>query len=397
MGLDLPTRPQANLVPVTTPLKQHPNGLVLPGGGARAAYQVGVLQALAEALPPSLKVPFPVISGASAGAINAALLATHAGDFQEGVAHLSHLWGTLSVDRVYRTDLSTVAVTCLRWLWGLVRGFDRAGVRSLLDNQPLRELLERELDFEAVQHAIDSGVLRGVAVTAAGYTSSESVTYFQATKEWAGWRRARREGRPSQLTVEHVMASIAIPIIFPAARIEFEWHGDGSMRQRGPVSPAIHLGANRILVIALCNNEPRPMDPGHPLPYPTFGHIAGYVLDSLFMDAVFADLERINRINYTVAEMGPERAANPGHELRPIDARIIVPSMDIGDLVQLHQDAFPRTVRKLFSLMGAHGIAGQHLRSYLLFDQGFCKALMDLGYRDGMARKDELVPWLSGE
>lgn len=369
------------------------NGLILPGGGARAAYQVGVLRALAESLPESVRMPFPILSGVSAGAINAAKIATHGTDFREGVAALAEIWRNLTVDQVYRTDLATVAGDAARWVRALLSGSDRAGVRSILNNQPLRELLTRGLDFDAAQRAIEAGGLRGLAITAAGYQSAESITYFQASSECQPWRRTRREGRPARLSVEHVMASVALPILFPAAQVDGEWHGDGSLRQMSPVSPAIHLGAERILVIAVRNEDPNPRKPDQPQPYPSFGHIGGYMLDSLFMDAIYTDLERVQRINRTVAQ------AEGGHttELRPVDAKVVVPSADMREIVQAHKDAFPRTVRTLFGLIGARGAAGSQLLSYLLFDKGYCNALMNLGYQDGMARKDELVPWLIGD
>ncbi len=377
--------------------KPSTNGLILPGGGARAAYQVGVLRALADMLPASARMPFPVISGVSAGAINAAKLATHGQDFREGVARLGELWGNLRVDRVYRTDLGAVTGDLLRWVWGILRGLDRAGVKSLLNNQPLRELLTRELDFDAVQQAIDAGSLRGLAVTAAGFTSAESITYFQAATGCEGWRRTRREGKPTRLGVEHVMGSVALPILFPAARINGEWHGDGSLRQTSPISPAIHLGAERILIIAVRNEDPNLHRTDKPQPYPSFGQIGGYMLDSLFMDAIYTDLERIQRINRTVALVARTNPGGPPSELRPVDARVITPSGDMREIVQRHKRAFPRTVRTLFGLIGARGPAGGQLLSYLLFDQGYCRALMDMGYQDGMARRDELVPWLMGE
>jgi NTE family protein len=376
---------------------QRINGLILPGGGARAAYQVGVLRALGESLPPSVKAPFPVISGVSAGAINAAKLATHGEDFREGVSKLAGIWGSLTVDQVYRTDLPTVAGDAFRWLRGLLSSLDRAGVRSLLNNQPLRELLQRGLDFEAAQRAIEAGALRGIAVTAAGYHSAESISYFQAAADCQPWRRTRREGRPAKLSVEHVMASVALPILFPSAQVDGEWHGDGSLRQTSPISPAIHMGAERILVIAVRNEDPNLHPSGGPISYPSFGQIGGYMLDSLFMDAIYTDLERIQRINRTLALVARANPDDPPSELRPVDARVIVPSADMRDIVQRHKDAFPRTVRTLFGLIGARGPAGGQLLSYLLFDKGYCNALMDLGYQDGLARKEELVPWLMGE
>jgi NTE family protein len=373
------------------------NGLVLPGGGARAAYQVGVLRAIADALPARVRVPFPVICGVSAGAINATKLATHGADFREGVARLEHLWGNLTVDRIYRTDLRNVLGTSARWAWGLMRGLDRAGVRSLLDNQPLRELLERELDFGAAQAAIDDGCARAISVTAAGYTSAHSITFFQSEQDWPGWQRTRRSGRVERLTVEHVMASVAIPVIFPAARLGNEFYGDGSMRLTAPLSPAIHLGANKILVIAVRNEDPNLLAPGEVARYPSFGQIAGYVLDSLFMDSIYTDLERIRRINHSVAQMPVTRSAGPAHDLQPIDARIVVPSEDMRDIALRHRKAFPRTVSTLLGLIGARGAAGGQLTSYLLFDKGYCGALMALGEADGRKRVDELVPWLLGE
>lgn len=373
------------------------NGLILPGGGARAAYQVGVLRAIAESLPAAVKVPFPILSGVSAGAINAAKLATHGADFREGVAALGDIWANLTVDQVYRTDLATVAGDTFRWLRALLLGSDRAGVRSLLNNQPLRELLTRGLDFEAAQRAIDGGALRGVAVTAAGYASAESITYFQASTDCPPWRRTRREGRPSRLSVEHVMASVALPMLFPAAEVDGEWHGDGSLRQTSPISPAIHLGADRILVIAVRNENPEARRPEAAQPYPSFGQIAGYMLDSLFMDAVYTDLERIRRINRTVALVDEGHPGAHPSELRPVDARVLVPSEDMRDIAQAHRAGFPRTVRTLLGLLGARGAAGGQLMSYLLFDQAYCRALMDLGRKDGLARKDELVAWLMGE
>jgi NTE family protein len=380
----------------STPTK-HLNGLILPGGGARAAYQVGVLKALADALPANSVVPFPVVAGVSAGAINASKLATHGADFRLGVAQLVELWSALTVDRIYRADARTVISTSSRWIWGLVRGLDRAGVRSLLDNQPLRELLERELDFDAAQAAIDGGAFRALAITAAGYTSARSVTYFQAEPGFPGWQRTRREGRPGRMSVEHVMASTAIPVIFPAARIGSEWHGDGSMRLVAPLSPAIHLGADRLLVIAVRNEDPNALEGGQKIPYPSFGQIAGYVLDSLFMDSIYTDLERIRRINHSVSQMPEHRSAGPAHDLRHIDARIVVPSDDIREIAFAHRHAFPRTVRTLLGLIGARGAAGRQLMSYLLFHRDYCRALIELGERDGRARVAELVPWLLGE
>ncbi len=372
-------------------------GLVLPGGGARAAYQVGVLKGLAEMLPQDAPLPFSVISGTSAGAINAALIACHAQDFRHGVAYLDHVWREISSEKVFKTGWGTALGTSMHWLLTLLTGgMDRHNPISLLDNAPLRELLKEHIDFERLEEAIDAGALDALAITASGYTSARSITFYQGHKGLEPWHRARRIGQAVELTHDHVMASVALPVIFPATRIGREYFGDGSLRQSAPLSPVVHLGAERILVIALRNEQPNrlPLEE-EAVPYPSLGQIAGYLLDTLFMDSIYGDLERLQRINNTLSRIPPQ----PGEAqpLKVIDTLVITPSEDIRDIAQRHKNEFPASVRLLLRGVGGLHRSGSQLLSYLLLEGKYCRDLIDLGVRDAQTQKDQLLGFINGE
>ena len=307
-------------------MKNHPEvrktALVLPGGGARGAFQVGVLKALAESLPPGSVNPFNVLSGTSAGAINSVVLASKARRFRTAIAELEQVWGHFRSDQVFRTDSWTMLKSSLHWLTAIVLGGYLVGVpRSLLDNSPLAELLSRNIRFPRIQVSIDKGYLQAVAVTAAGYGSARSVTFFQGRPELTSWTRVRRIGRATRLTVDHLMASAAVPFVFPPVQIGGEFYGDGSMRHRAPLSPAIHLGADRMLVVGVRDERPDAEPPvgGKPEP-PTFAHLGGYMLDTLFMDGLYADLEALSRTNRILEQLGPNKLTGPVAALRPLAA-----------------------------------------------------------------------------
>ena len=366
--------------------------LVLPGAGARGAYQVGVLKAIASILPERASNPFSVICGTSAGAINAAVLAGRASNFESAVDDMEHVWGNFSVDQVYRADNRTMLKTSLHWLAAATLG--GLGVRnpaSLLDNTPLRELLTQSVRFDGIRRAIEQGHLDAVAVTASAYATARSVTFFQGRPELASWTRVRRIGRATRLTIDHLMASAAVPFVFPPVQIGGEFYGDGSMRHRAPLSPAIHLGADRMLIVGVRDERPDAEPPvGATAERPTFAHLAGYMLDSLFMDGLYTDLERLSRTNRILEQLGERKLSGTLGALRPLHTLVIVPHQDLRSVAAEHARELPRGVRLLLRGLGAGSRSGMQLVSYLLFESGFTRALIDMGYRDAMQMEDEL-------
>lgn len=372
------------------------NGLVLTGGGARAAYQVGVLKALAEALPRGGPNPFPVVTGTSAGAINAASLACFAGDFHRGVTELERVWAGFHIEQVVRSDPWSMLRSSLHWFGTLVSGGVLAKPpRALLDNQPLRELLEREVPLHLIPAAIASGRLHAVAITASGYASARSISFFDGEPDNPDWLRTRREGRRETLTHEHLMASISLPLIFPATKVGFDFYGDGSLRQAAPLSPALHLGADRLLVIALRDERPVPLpNAERPAEYPSMGQMAGYMLDALFTDSLYTDAERLRRINHTLAAVERDNVETPKSNLRPVKLLILSPSADPREIAARHVRALPRSLRALLWGVGALNRGSLQLISYLLFESGYTRELLELGYRDAGTQLPALLSFL---
>lgn len=370
--------------------------LVLPGGGARGAFQVGVLKAVAELLPRGCGNPFRVISGTSAGAVNSVVLASRAENLRSGVAELERVWGHFRCHHVYKTDRLTMLKSSLHWMTALVSGGVIAGMpKSLLDNAPLRTLLSRNVHFPRIQDAIAAGHLDAVAVTAAGYSSARSISFFEAADTQPGWERTRRLGRNVELGLDHLMASIAVPMVFPPARIGNEYFGDGAMRQATPLSPAVHLGADRILVIGI-RDETGGKAPEAMTDPPSFVQIAGYMLDTLFMDGLYSDLERVTRINDLLDSM-PEGSARIGNaKMRAIDTMLIVPSEDLRAVAEKHRAELPFAIRALLRGVGGRKPGEDKLLSFLLFEQAYTRELIKLGYRDAMRVKDELLAFVTG-
>jgi len=370
-------------------------GLILAGGGARAAYQVGVLKAVAEMLPRETPNPFPVLCGTSAGAINATTLAIYATRFHEGVRRLNFVWRNFKVNQVFRADAPGVFTNGIRWLAALVLGgLGRSNPRALLDRTPLRRLLYRTMPFARIQESIDAGALHALSITASGYSSGHSVSFFQGVSSLATWRRARRIGSEANITLDHLMASSAIPFLFEAVKINREYFGDGSMRQNAPISPALHLGAERVLVIGVRHE-------GETLPgrtaaedYPSLAKIVGHVLNSIFLDSLEADIERLQRINKTISLIPSHHLRESGVTLRNVDVLVVSPSEDLEKIAARHAHHLPRSIRFLLRGLGAFNRQSSTLVSYLLFEKPFCRELIDLGYRDAMHRKEEILRFL---
>ena len=367
-------------------------GLILTGGGARAAYQVGVLRAVATMLPKSARNPFPVICGTSAGAINAASLAVAARNFHEGVRQLVDVWENFHVDQVYRSDPIGVLFNSIRILASLV--LNKHDAISLLDDSPLTKLLIHRLPFRGIQKSINSGDLYALGITAWGYTSGQSVTFYQGVKDITAWDKKRRVGISTKIGVEHLVGSSAIPFLFPAMRINREYFGDGSMRQLAPISPALHLGAERVLVVGVHDTLDEHPDHARTASYPPMAQIAGHVLDSVFLDSLDVDLERLQRINEIIQLIPRETLKNSDMQIRPIETLIISPSEAINKIAERYAHTLPRTMRLAYRAIGAMGHDGSTLLSYLLFEKPFCQELIKLGYQDTMSRKNEVLQFI---
>lgn len=371
-------------------------GLILTGGGARAAYQVGVLKAIAEFMPRRAHNPFPVICGTSAGALNAAALAINARSFRKGVRYLDNIWKNFHANQVYRTDVIGVSNNTMLWLAGLLLsglGINKLKHISLLDNSPLVEFLEEVLACEKIQSSIDAGLLHALSITASGYSSGQSVTFYQGVDEIVPWHRTRRIGIPTQIENKHLLASSALPFIFPAFRINREYFGDGSMRQIAPISSALHLGATRILVIGVtANSNAVQTTRTNTSDYPSLAQIGGHALNSIFLDSMEIDLERVQRINELVA-MLPESVCVQA-DMKHVDVLVISPSQPIEKIAERYAAELPWTIRLLLRLVGASQQSGSTLVSYLLSEKKYCSALIDLGYQDALKRREEILHFL---
>jgi NTE family protein len=375
-------------------------GLVLTGGGARAAYQVGALRAIADLAGARGARLFQVVSGVSAGAVNSAAIAARADDFPRATRELWGMWSTLTPDLVYRTDLRSLSHIGSRWLrdvsLGGALGLGASGVNHLLDTRPLHRLLQARLPIERIPARIADGSLHALAITATNYATGTSVTFFDGVPGIVPWQRSTRIGVRQALSVEHVLASAAIPLFFPPVRVAGAWYGDGCVRMSAPLSPAIHLGAERLIAIGiryqrtdlevLALNRERRADE------PTLSDLAGVLLNAVFLDALDGDLERVERINRTLALI-PDGSAQQ-QPLRPVPVLALRPSEDLGRLAAQQYEHLPSTLRYFLSGLGATGDRGWDLVSYLAFEPVYIRRLLDLGYRDTIARGDEVRAFL---
>jgi NTE family protein len=368
-------------------------GLVLTGGGSRSAYQIGVLLALAELLPRA-RNPFQVIVGTSAGAVAASVLAAEAHHWRRAVAGLERVWANFRSSQVFHVDSRHMLRAGAHWVLALVSGGTvLSPPKSLLDNAPLRELLGVHVDCSGIRRSIARGHLHAFALCSTSYSTGHSVAFYDGIDSIRDWSRVQRMGCRTPLTIDHLMASAAIPLLFPPIKIGDEYFGDGAMRQVHPLSPAIHLGADRLLIIGVRARRAAGVAPPSRTPtMPTPGDIFGYMLDTLFTDQIYGDLEQLEQINMLVHN-APQAARGE----RPIESLMLAPSVDPRELAARYAAEAPPGLRALLRVIGGRDASGYQLASYLTFEAGYTRALIELGYRDAMEARAALMAFMSGE
>jgi NTE family protein len=356
-------------------------GLVLTGGGARSAYQVGVLKGIADLLRRGSACPFPIISGTSAGAVSAIALASDAAHFRRSVYGIERVWRDFRVHQVFKADAASMLKSGLHWFLAfLTGGWLVQPPHSLFDNTPLWELLRKELNFDGIPRSLYRKHLRAIGICATCYGDADSVTFYAAPSV-DPWSRVFRKGMPARLNLDYLMASLAIPFLFRPVLLHGAYYGDGAMRQTSPLSPAIHLGANRLLIISVNDPLPTGLAQQRPPVEPTFGQMFGFMLDSLFMDTLNADLERINNYNESAG-------------MQRIESLLLAPSRDVNEIARRHVHELPQAMRVLLRALGAQSSPNSLLLSYLLFERGFTREMIDLGYEDARARSAEIRDFL---
>jgi NTE family protein len=374
-------------------------GLILSGGGARAAYQVGVLAAIADLLPDASRNPFAVIVGTSAGAINAVGLACGALHFAQAVRRLGEVWSGFHTGQIYRSDWPGVLCQAGRFVGHSLLGLGRQLPVALLDSSPLAELLGRELDFSGIAAAIRQRQLRAVAVTAFAYESAQAVTFYQGRGTIDPWLRHRRQGVPTRLTVAHLLASSAIPLIFRPVKIGHEYFGDGAVRQISPISPALHLGASRVLVLGVSGSaeavqgraSSSSLRPTGKIP--SLAQMSGHMLNSTFVDNLESDIELLERLN-KLGQLLPAQQRSRAYGLTPVDVLVISPSQSLDLIAARHRKELPAPLRAFLHGSGANRASGAGVLSYLLFEPGYCRELIELGYHDAQLNRSRLKAFL---
>jgi NTE family protein len=361
---------------------------------------VGALLAVSELLPSRRQLPFPILAGSSAGAITSAFLAARADNFPLAIQRLVDFWSGIRPQDVFRTDARTLTHVCMHWAADLSLGglTGRHREKALLRSEPLREVLRERLDMEAIPENVRRGFLHGLALTATDYRTSFGVTFFDGAPQIGPWTRSTRFGVRQPLTIEHVMASSAIPIFFPAIRIGERYYADGCLRSVTPLSPAIHLGADKILTIGVrgLRTESTGSESLDGVDaYPTTADTAGLFLNAVFAEALETDIERLQRVNNTVRLLQQSVAGRQGTALREIPLLVLRPSCDLGALAQDTLQRLPVFVQYLFRGLGVAGKSGCDLLSYLAFDSAYASRLLALGHADAMARADALIEFLT--
>jgi NTE family protein len=364
-------------------------GLVMTGGGARAAFQVGCVRALYEILEKKNNL-FDVISGNSAGGINSTYLAANCEDWDLATRHLNELWMRVKPQNIYDLRKRTITDLGLKWVSGTVFGGltpKGSTVNHLLDTTPLKNLADKEINFSQISKNIENKKLYGISLSTTNYNTGTNVVFYDGPPEIKDWARSDRFSWRTKLKVEHLMASSAIPFFFPPVKIDDSYYGDGCIRQTTPLSPAIHLGADKIIAIGVrypYEREKMKSLVFSPFQDPTLGQVAGVMLNAIFLDSLDSDVERLVRINELISE-----GAHP--ELKPMPILLIRPSRDLGKMTSNISAELPGILRYLLKGIGVSNTEGLDLLSYLAFDESYTRPLMQLGYEDTYKMKDEIL------
>ncbi|PIP78852.1 MAG: patatin [Gammaproteobacteria bacterium CG22_combo_CG10-13_8_21_14_all_40_8] len=369
-------------------------GLVLTGGGAKAAYQVGVLKAIIELTPQDHPFPFQVISGSSAGAINATVLACYANRYRVGMRQLENVWSHFHAHHIYLVGWAGLMANTLRWASEFLRSPHQSPrPLSLLMNSPLKKLLTNTVQFDNIQQNIHNGTLDGLSITAYSYQQRMSVSFYQSEENVQNWTRHKRRGERHNLHINHLMASSAIPMVFPAVKINRDYYGDGSVGCLSPLSPALHLGAEKLLIISTDPIKHKQLHHAN-INYPTMAEIAGNLMDSIFTDSLASDLERLNRINETLETIPSGRLKRNKSYLKPINSLLIAPEFDIDEIAGEHFCSLPKLLKFFLNRMGICANHGGNILSYLLFESSFTQVLIQKGYEDGLKQADTIKAFI---
>lgn len=373
-------------------------GVALSGGGARAAYQAGVLKGIADLVWKDRRIPFCFITGASAGAINGAFLASYADDFKLATSRLWDLWEGLVPEDIYKTNVISLGAIGLRWAKSIGTGgvIHSSKPPHLLNTEPLGRLLRKQIDFDRIHANIEAGHIKGVVVSATNYLSGAAVSFYDSNESIASWQRSHRVAEHVRLQVDHVMASAAIPLFFPPVQVDGRWFGDGSIRAITPLSPAIHMGSDKVFAVGV-----KSLDRAEKVEALTqerrenisIAEIAGLLLNSIFLGVLERDVERMQRINRSIELMSGEDRARHPDRLRAIPVKGIRPSKDLGELTKTINMSFSPTLNFLFRGIGAAGAGGGEVLSYLAFQSAYTGPLLQLGYQDVLDNIDDLKKW----
>jgi NTE family protein len=364
--------------------------LILSGGGARAAYQVGVLKAIAELIPDTGHNPFQIICGTSSGAINAAKLATEADHFHGSVANLEKLWSTLQPHNIHHVNLSSILKNLLKLFASFFHGgLSEGRPLSILDNAPLRHLLVHNLDMNRLKYMVQRGELHALCISALGYTSGHNISFIDGHDSIKGWKSARRCGIKTELNFDHILASAALPAIFPAVRINREYFGDGALRQTAPLSSALNLGAKKLFIIGVSGNAKESYQRETVIHSPSIAQVMSQLLNSAFIDSLEEDVDMVKRINTFSQELSKE--ARKKLKVNTVDALVIEPSIKFDELAGKYIQNLPSSMRGLLKIIGANPAGGgSSLASYILFDKEYCSVLIKSGYEDAMSQAEKI-------